>query len=180
MKDQQRVLTEQVATNAVAYVFMRHVYNPPEDGYNEPNYNEWLRVPVRYQELGENRYSIVFPNSRIRFVCDALITGDGRIHKFYHLPESFLYKKVDQSVIDRLDEISWDTTKTRCKDCPSYPWETLLDPELIEMRISEAYGDANAMNRFMLSSDAESYQKDFYEIQRMVMDSVNQPPTPLK
>lgn len=169
----QEVTQEQVKPNAVAFVFMRHVYNPPEDGFKEPTKNEWLRVPVVYKQVNESLYSIVFPHHHIRKTCDAIITDDGRIHKFYMMPEHYKNKKVSSKVIEKLNELAWDTTKTRCEDCPEYPWATILDPELIEVRIIEAYGDANRMNKFFKSSDGIPYQEDFRTIQTMVMHEFN-------
>lgn len=150
------------------FVFLRHFYLPPQsDGISEAD-SEWVEIPCEYQEQEDGLTSIAFPHMYIRYAADAIITNDGRIVKFFGLPQSYKGKYVDQPVLDRLREISWDSTKTRCKDCPEFPWKTVMDTELIKLRVDDTYGSQDKMNRFFSSNEADKHFAELHEIFRMI------------
>lgn len=156
-------------TDKVVYVHMRHIYNPPEDGFHEPKQNEWLKIHADYHHIEGSRYSILFPNSNIRTVADAIILGDGTIVKFIGLPTSYFGKVCSQYTIDTLENLAWDTSQTKCDDCPEWPWPELLDPETINLRIEESYGTVERMNAFFKSGDHD-YDKDLLTIRQLILD----------
>lgn len=158
------------STKCFAYVFMRHIYLPPEEGGVEATKNEWLKIEVTANKFTD-RVSLIYPNSKVPFAASAVILDNGMVLKFRNFPMSYLNKQVNQKVLDKLEEISWDIRKMRCEDCPEYPWSTLMDGDMIDMRVEDSYGDYDKMERFYNSSESDVINADFNLIREMVLDT---------
>ncbi len=153
-----------------AYVFLRHVYLPPEEGGIEATKNEWLKMEVQMRKL-DDRTVLVFPHAKIPFAASAVILDNGELFKFQKFPMSYRGKIVDASVVSKLDELSWDIRKMRCKDCPEFPWATLMQTDMIDMRVEDSYESYEKMERYYASSESDIINHDLNLIGKMVLDT---------
>lgn len=158
-----------------AYVFLRHIYLPPEEGGQEATKNEWLKVEVSVKKMTD-RTVVVYPHQKLPFAASAVILDSGEMLKFRNFPSSYMGKMVGKKVIDTLDELAWDIRKMRCADCPEFPWKTLFDGDMIDMRVEDSYVSYDRMERFYNSTESDEINADFNTIREMVIDS----PVPLR
>lgn len=161
-------------TQCFAYVFLRHIYLPPEEGGQEATKNEWLKVEVSVKKMTD-RTVVVYPHHKLQFAASAIILDNGEMLKFRNFPNSYMGKIVNKKVLTKLDELAWDIRKMRCKDCPEFPWKTLFDGEMIDMRVEDSYETYERMERYYNSNEADEINADFNVIREMVLDT----PVPL-
>lgn len=152
-----------------AYVFMRHIFLPPDTNGAESLKNEWLKVEVEVKTL-DDRTVVVYPSAKIPYAASAVILDNGTLMKWQSYPKSYNGKIVSDEALALLDSLAWDIREMRCKDCPTFPWAVLMDVEMINMRVEDHYGSYDKMERFYSSSQAAEINADLLAVGRLVVD----------